>query len=62
MMEERYTVVDGAGIHSRNSNPSSPWYLRNLTEPRFFVNMSVGFWSPFMKKTQAYFWEMTSLT
>ena len=62
VMEERYTVVDGVDIHSRNSNPSSPRYLRNLTEPRFFVSMSAGFWSLFMKKTQAYFREMTSLT
>jgi len=31
VMEERYTMVDGVGIHSRNSNPSSPRYLRNLT-------------------------------
>ena len=43
--KEIYTAVDGVGIyfHSRNSNPSSPQYLRNLTEPRFFVNISAGF-------------------
>ena len=64
VMREIYTAVEGVGIHfhSRNSKPSSPRYLRNLTDPRFFVNMSAGFWSPFMKKTRAYFQEMTSLT
>jgi len=35
---EIYTTVDGV-VHSRNSNPSSPWYLRNLMEPRFLVNI-----------------------
>ena len=64
VMRDIYTAVEGVGIYfySRNSSPSSPRYLRNLTDPKFFVNISAGFWSPFIKKTQAYFREITSLT
>ena len=39
--------------YSKNSNPSSPLNFRNLTEPRFFVSMSAGLLSPFMKNTRA---------